>query len=164
MWNIHVSSCTGRKGSGPPRSSASFAVSILNLISLLLVSLVFKAIFLLTFFGALQKKYVVVWGRAPTILILTQQNIWFTQPSNQTTNSSDKVRVSPRQATSFLKAAKKEAKIGFFISAFVSGLHWSSSSLKTTFELHSSKKQLPLVASRFAAIVALLWWIDWVCM
>ncbi|MCD6528017.1 MAG: hypothetical protein J7K75_13610, partial [Desulfuromonas sp.] len=65
------------------------------------------------------KKYVGC-GTKPADLTLQVKDL----PDQRITATvTEKVRVSPRQATSFLKAAKKEAKIGFFISACVLGLH-----------------------------------------
>ncbi|MCD6525707.1 MAG: hypothetical protein J7K75_01790 [Desulfuromonas sp.] len=56
MMKYHRSSYAGRKGSGPSRSSGSHAIRTQYPLAPLLVTLVFKAISLLTFFGAYSKK------------------------------------------------------------------------------------------------------------
>ncbi|MCD6528025.1 MAG: hypothetical protein J7K75_13650 [Desulfuromonas sp.] len=92
-------------------------MSTLNPFAPLRVALVFKAISLHPFFGALQRKGVGC-GTKPANLILQVKDL---PAQHITATGTEEVRVSPRQATSFLKAAKKEAKIGFFISV---ALRW----------------------------------------
>ena len=56
MMKYYLSSQSGRKGSGPPRSSGGLAVGTLKPHISLYVTLVFKAIFLLTLFWGFAKK------------------------------------------------------------------------------------------------------------